>query len=188
MPRKNYRERQLEINEIGRLLAMGMTDAEIMKQLKISKSQYYHYRRKLFNQSAELFKTEHIADLGWHKQLLHDRLTKIYRNMELKIQLKKQNSEDPYIESRDYASTCLAAQNIAINIFKLQSEGLRILSSIAESNSNSGGNRYLANLEQPKLRVLSDGTTAIGDRGEGPESLQSSITDEDKEPDESEIY
>lgn len=186
MPRKNYRQRQAEINEIGRLLAMGMTDSEIQKQLVVSKAQYYHYRRKLFDQSADLFKTEHLTDLGWHKQLLHDRLTKIYRNMELKIQLKKENG-DPYIESRDYASTCLAAQNIAINVFKLESEGLRILNNIAESNSNSGS-RYLANLEQPKVRVLSDGTTAIGDRGEGPESLQSSVVDEDKEPDESQIY
>jgi len=186
MPRKNYRERQLEIGEIGRLLAMGMVDAEIMKQLKISRSQYYHYRRKLFAQSAEQFKSERIADLGWHKHLLHDRLTKLYRNAELKLQLKKSNSEDPYIESRDYAATVLAAQNLAINIFKLESEGLRILNNFADATNS--GNRYLQGLEQPELRVLSDGTTTVGDRERGSESLQSSVTNEDSEPSESEIY
>jgi hypothetical protein len=113
------------INEIGKMLSTGKPDREIMEQLQIKRSQYYEYKSKLFQQSAELFNRfndENRASLIYQKELLSERLTRLYKQAELDLM---QNT--PIEGSNNRASIYLAAQNIAINIFKLESEGLRIL-------------------------------------------------------------
>jgi hypothetical protein len=109
----------------------------------------------------------------------------------MKLALKKPNSEEPYIDSKDYAVTVAVAQNLAINIFKLQSEGLRILDQFGSRNQS--GNGYLRGIDQRGLRLLSDGTNEVGgdsqaEKTGGAPSITSSITDENEEPDESTIY
>jgi hypothetical protein len=50
----NFRIQQI-INDIGKMLSAGSLDREIMEQLQIKRSQYYEYKSRLFQQSAELF-------------------------------------------------------------------------------------------------------------------------------------
>jgi hypothetical protein len=124
-PKKtSYRIQQL-INEIGEMLSAGKLDREIMEELRIKRSQYYEYKSKLFEQSSELFDrlTDQNRDsLIYHKELLSERLTRLYRQAELDL------TGNTLLEGgNNRASIYLAAQNIAINIFKLESEGLRIL-------------------------------------------------------------
>ena len=125
-PKKtSFRIQQL-INEIGKLLSAGKLDREIMEQLQIKRSQYYEYKSRLFQQSAELFNRfndENRASLIYQKELLSERLTRLYKQAELDL------TQNIIIEggSNNRASIYLVAQNIAINIFKLESEGLRIL-------------------------------------------------------------
>jgi hypothetical protein len=107
------------------MLSAGKPDREIMEQLQIKRSQYYEYKSKLFQQSAELFdqlNDQNRESLIYHKELLSERLTRLYKRAELDL---TQNTSTDSGNKR--ASIYLVAQNIATNIFKLESEGLRIL-------------------------------------------------------------
>jgi hypothetical protein len=124
-PKKTSFQIQLVINEIGKMLSAGKPDREIMEQLQIKRSQYYEYKSKLFKQSGELFErlNERQKDsLIYHKELLSERLTRLFNQAELDL---TQNASPQSGNNR--ASIYLAAQNIAINIFKLESEGLCVL-------------------------------------------------------------
>lgn len=111
---------QAEVNEIGKYLALGLTDRDIMDRLNIKKTQYYVYRSKLYKQHAERFMKGKPEDLAFHKNMLADRLTRLFRNAEIK--LSNQN-----LSQKDSAQILAMAQNIAVNIFKLEAEGIRIL-------------------------------------------------------------
>ena len=113
------------INEIGKMLSDGRPDREIMEELQIKRSQYYEYKSKLLQQSADLFKRlneQNENSLIYHKELLSERLTRLYKQAESDL-TQNTNTEG----GNNKASTYLAAQNIAINIFKLEIEGLHVL-------------------------------------------------------------
>ena len=164
-PKKtSFRIQQL-INEIGKMLSAGKLDREIMEELHVKRSQYYEYKSKLFQQSGELFDrlTDQNRDsLIYHKELLSERLTRLYRQAELDL------TQNALIEGgNNRASIYLAAQNIAINIFKLESEGLRVLA--------NGQGRQLRGLEAYNER-----------RGEKAAAIQKKR--DEIEYDESKIY
>ncbi|MGC2308622.1 MAG: hypothetical protein WA461_09470 [Nitrososphaeraceae archaeon] len=163
-PKKTCFRIQQLINEIGKMLSAGRPDREIMEQLHIKKSQYYEYKIKLFEQSAELFNRlndKNRDSLIYHKELLSERLIRLYNQVELDL------TRNIYTESgNNRASIYLAAQNIAINVFKLESEGLRILA--------NGHGRQLRGLQADNER-----------RGTGPAALQKRA---ETDYDESEIY
>ena len=111
-PKKTSFQIQQVINEIGKMLSAGKPDREIMDQLQIKRSQYYEYKSKLFQQSAELFdrfNDENRDSLIFHKELLSERLTRLYNRAELEL---TQNASPQGGSYR--ASIYLAAQNIAI--------------------------------------------------------------------------
>ena len=110
--------------------------------------------------------------LSTTKRLLSERLTRLYRRAELDL------IQNTIIESgsNNRASIYLAAQNIAINIFKLENEGLRIL----------------ANGQARQMRGL---PTYAERRSIDPKSVQKGIetekvvdSNQNTEYDESEIY
>ena len=136
------------INQIGKMLSVGRSDREIMEELQIKRSQYYEYKSKLFQQSAELFdrlNDQNRDSIIYHKELLSERLTRLYKQAELDV------TQNTLAESgSNRASIYLAAQNIAINILKLESEGLRILA--------NGQGRQLRCLEADNERRSIDPT------------------------------
>jgi hypothetical protein len=70
------------------MLSVGKLDRKIMEELRIKRSQYYEYKSKLFQQSGELFDrlTDQNRDsLIYHKELLSERLTRLYRRAELDL-------------------------------------------------------------------------------------------------------
>lgn len=124
-PKKTSFRIQQIINDIGKMLSAGKLDREIMEELQIKRSQYYEYKSKLYQQSAELFdrfNDENRDSLIYQKELLSERLTRLYKRAESDLA-----QTSPAEGSNNRASIYLAAQNIAINILKLESEGLRIL-------------------------------------------------------------
>jgi hypothetical protein len=155
------------------MLSTGKPDREIMEQLQIKRSQYYEYKSKLFQQSAELFNRfndENRDSLIYQKELLSERLTRLFNQAELDL------TQNSYREVNNRASIYLAAQNIAINIFKLESEGLYVL----------------ANGQGRQMRGL---PTYTESRGIDPKSVQKANetekvanSNQSTEYDESEIY
>ena len=146
------------------MLSTGRLDREIMEELQIKRSQYYEYKSKLFQQSAELFdqfNDENRNSLIYQKELLSERLTRLYKQAELDLA-----QTTPAEGGNNRASIYLAAQNIAINILKLESEGLRILA--------NGQGRQLRDLETHNERRSID-----------PSAMQKRV---EIEYDESKIY
>jgi hypothetical protein len=59
-----------------------------MEQLQIKRSQYYEYKSRLFQQSGELFEqlnNQNKCSLIYHKELLSERLTRLYKQAELDL-------------------------------------------------------------------------------------------------------
>ena len=124
-PKKTSFQIQQVINEIGKMLSAGKPDREIMEQLQIKRSQYYEYKSKLFQQSAELFdrfNDENRDSLIYQKETLSERLIRLYKQAESDL---TQNTLLKVVTIE--LLSILRPRTSAINIFKLESEGLRIL-------------------------------------------------------------
>lgn len=164
-PKRTKFQIQQLVNEIGKMLSKGSPDREIMERLQIKRSQYYEYKSRLYQQSGDLFdrfNIQHRNSLIYHKELLFERLTRLYTQAESDL------THNAYPEGgNNRASIYLAAQNIAINILKLETEGLRILA--------NGQGRQLQGLQ-----------TYNEKRGIDPKALQKGA--EIEYDDESEIY
>ena len=173
-PKKTSFRIQQIINGIGEMLSAGRLDREIMEQLQIKRSQYYVYKSKLFHQSAELFdrfNDKNRESLIYHKELLSERLTRLYKQAESDL------TQNASLEGGNNRATIyLAAQNIAINIFKLESEGLRILA--------NGQARQMRDYSTHNQNTSTDRTSI--QKETGTETFASNS--QNMEYDESEIY
>lgn len=211
--RKTKRQIQAEVIQVGKLLASGFVDREIMDSLGLKSTAFYIYKRKLYQQTADIFQKERIQDLYYHKHLLHDRLTKLYRRAEsrlLETRIDPVTKEVRYtIDGHDLAPNLLAAQNLAVNIFKLEMEGLRVLQGnnkygridvLPESltsetdgylgSTGRGGSNGESNILQPGIKdaAAGGGPEAGATGGDRTTSLETPFADTEKEQDESEIY
>lgn len=133
--KKSKKEIQQDIDKIGRLLASGAIDREIMEQLHLKKSQYYAYRARLFKESGLLFDRTTDDELIHQKTILQERFIRLYRRLELDL-----NQGD--INGSNRPGLYLAGQSIATNIFKLNYEGLKAL-----KRNGINTNRYLRRIE-----------------------------------------
>ena len=125
-PKKTSFRIQQIIDGIGEMLSAGRLDREIMEQLHVKRSQYYEYKSRLFQQSADLFNRlsdQNRESLIYHKELLSERLTRLYKQAELDLTQNK-----PAEVGINRASIYLQTQNIATNIFKLRERRITHLS------------------------------------------------------------
>jgi hypothetical protein len=162
-----------------------MVDSEIMKKLSLKRTQYYQYKKKLFTQSAKAFETSKMSDLAFHKELLHDRLTKLYRQADMALQIDPETNQLLFLDSKDYANVLLASQNIAINLFKLESEGLRILEQYFDVNRKLTDGSIKRIGERPIQLLPSSSERA---EGGGASSVEASIDNSNEKFNEQEIY
>jgi nitrogenase molybdenum-iron protein alpha/beta subunit len=83
---------------------------------------FYYYKQKIYEQSAKIQaqKTPEQV-LAFEVQILKDRLTRLYRHLE-------QRASAVNTKARDVAILATVAQDTAIKILKLESEGLKALS------------------------------------------------------------
>jgi hypothetical protein len=93
-----------------------------MQELNIKERMFYYYKQKIYEQSAKI-QAEKIVEevLAYEVQIPKDRLTRLYRHLE-----QRANAEST--KARDAAVLATVAQDIAIKILKLESEGLKALS------------------------------------------------------------
>jgi hypothetical protein len=158
---------------------MGASDREVMERLNLKRTQYFVYRARLYRESAQQFNASRPEDLVYQKDLLKERLVRLFRQAEQDITKSANASDTGLIISGGRAALYLAAQNIAINLFKLEHEGLRILNNAGERN----GNGYLRRDDRPsetegKVRILPR-EYVLSDQGAGEQQRPTSpVTDE----------
>lgn len=127
MPRKTQKEIKAHIDEIHKLIGLGYTDTEIIEKMQLRPATYYFYRRKLFREHGRRLDQAISEDrLAFSMQNLEDRLNKIYRTLNIFVTKAASDRADP-MSAREIAPVAIVMENIAINLFKLQHEGLRIV-------------------------------------------------------------
>jgi hypothetical protein len=193
--RKTNAQTQATVNEVGRLLSLGLLDREIITQLNLKRAQFFNYKQKLYEQSAAQFEKQKMSDLAYHKDLLHDRLTRILRHIETKLSERDDRTGNSLLNPREYAGLALAGQNLAINLFKLESEGQRILHRNGLLNqqvrvfadvANDNRPALVTNEGRGELRLLSNNAS---DAGSGTENRpENYFTHTETQSDESEVY
>jgi hypothetical protein len=117
--RRTRQQVELQLEQIQSRISTGSsTDKEIMQELGLKRANFYKYKAKIYKRSAAIQSEKSEESLAFYQQILNDRLTRIYRVLSEKL-------EDKKTRGRDAARCALAAQEVAINILRLESEGLR---------------------------------------------------------------
>jgi Bacterial regulatory proteins, luxR family len=138
-------ERQMEL--IFRMLLENKTNEQIASELKISIRSVQNYKRKLEKRYMAYQKEKTDSTLFLEVNLLKNRLLKLYRCLESKV-------TDPKTGPSDSARCADVAADIAIQIIKLESEGIRAVKELglaekaaavakkSNANFNNNSNNY----------------------------------------------
>jgi hypothetical protein len=135
---KQLYERQLEL--IFRMLLENKTNEQIASELKISIRSVQNYKRRL-EQRYMAYQRQKIDDTMFLEcNLLKNRLLTLYKALETQLVSDKTSGTEK-------AKCAEVAANIAIDVLKMESEGIRAVTEIiAKNNTTNKGQRGLENL------------------------------------------
>jgi hypothetical protein len=111
---------EAQLQHIFRLLLEAKTDEEIAKDLQISVRTVQRYRQRLVKRYGDFQRQKTDSTLFLETTLLKNRLLKLYKILEKK-------AEDPKTNGNECAKCCEVAASIAIDIIRLESEGIRVI-------------------------------------------------------------
>lgn len=114
--RKTQEQTQEILGKIRNLIALGHSNAEIMNKLNIPRRTFYYYKKKVNEESAAEFQKKKAEDLAFDMSILRDRLSRMYKTA-------IDSCNDPV--TCDIPKTLEIAQKLAINLFRLEVEGLK---------------------------------------------------------------
>ena len=115
---KQLYERQLEL--IFKMLLENKTNEQIASELKISIRSVQNYKRRIEQRYMTYQREKTDSTLFFEVSLLKNRLLKLYRTLENKV-------TDPKTGPSESARCADVAADIAINVIKLESEGIRFI-------------------------------------------------------------
>lgn len=119
MPLVTANESRARLELIARRLSQGLTDSEIQAELGIKQAAYYVYKAKIFKTYGDLAKKKTEQSLEFEAELLKDRLTRLSRLLETRMNERSNDSLS------DLANAAAVAAQINTTIFKLEFEGLK---------------------------------------------------------------
>src|SRR5918994_1173649 len=128
---KQLYERQLEL--IFRMLLENKTNEQIASELKISIRSVQNYKRKLEQRYMTYQREKTNSTIFLEVNLLKHRLLTLYRSLENIV-------KDPETSGNDCAKCADVAAGIAINVIKLESEGLHAVKELAAKKNNTSLN------------------------------------------------
>lgn len=151
---------EAQLQQIFRLLLENKSQEEIARELNISTRTVARYFLRIEQRYGEMQRQKTVNTLFTEAQLFKHRMLHLYKILEKKAQ-------DPKVNGNECAKCCEVAANIAIDVLKIESEGIhkavkdaliaekeatkrRSLSpSVISSNSNSDSNiMYYDELEE----------------------------------------
>jgi ACT domain-containing protein len=117
--RRTRQQVESQLEQIQNKISSGSsTDKEIMQELGLKRANFYKYKAKIYKRSEAIQSKNSEKSLAFYQQILNDRLTRIYRVLEEKV-------ADKNTKARDVVRCALLAQDVAINIVRLEAEGLK---------------------------------------------------------------
>jgi hypothetical protein len=109
---------EAQLQHIFRQLLDGKTDEQIAKDLNISARSVQRYRRRLESRYGAFQAAKTDSTLFLECNLFKNRLLKMYRILE-------QKALDPKTSGSEVARCCEVAFSIAIDVLRLESEGIK---------------------------------------------------------------
>jgi regulatory LuxR family protein len=108
---------EAQLQQIFRLLLENKSQEEIARELNISTRSVARYSQRIENRYGEIQRQKTYDTIFVESQLFKNRLLHLYQILERK-------AEDPKINGNECAKCCEVAANIAIDVLKMESEGI----------------------------------------------------------------
>jgi hypothetical protein len=135
----NQQQFEAQLQQIFRLLLENKTQDEIAHELNISTRTVSRYCQRIEKRYGEVQRQKTDDTMFLECNLLKNRLLTLYQILENKASDLKTNGSET-------AKCCEVAANIAIDVLKMESEGIRAVTEIISKNNNTNkGQRGLGN-------------------------------------------
>jgi hypothetical protein len=108
---------EAQLQQIFRLLLENSSQEEIARELNISTRSVARYYQRIENRYGEMQRQKTYDTIFLESQLFKNRMLHLYKILEKK-------AEDPKINGNECAKCCEVASNIAIDVLKMESEGI----------------------------------------------------------------
>jgi hypothetical protein len=148
---------EAQLQQIFRLLLENSSQEEIARELKISTRSVARYYQRIENRYGEIQRQKTYDTIFLESQLFKNRLLQLYNILEKK-------AEDPKVNGNECAKCCEVAANIAIDVLKMESEGIKVVkdaliaekeatrrsspSAISDSSNNDSNDMMYDELEE----------------------------------------
>ena len=109
---------EAQLQQIFRLLLENKSQEEIARELHISTRSVARYYQRIENRYGEMQRQKTYDTIFLESQLFKNRMLHLYNILEKKAQ-------DPKINGNECAKCCEVAANIAIDVLKMESEGIK---------------------------------------------------------------
>ena len=114
----NKQQYEAQLQQIFRLLLENKSQEEIARELHISTRSVARYYQRIENRYGEMQRQKTYNTIFLESQLFKNRLLHLYNILEKKAQ-------DPKVNGNECAKCCEVASNIAIDVLKMESEGIK---------------------------------------------------------------
>ena len=108
---------EAQLQQIFRLLLENKSQEEIARELHISTRSVARYYQRIENRYGEMQRKKTYDTIFLESQLFKNRMLQLYNILEKKAQ-------DPKVNGNECAKCCEVAANIAIDVLKMESEGI----------------------------------------------------------------
>ena len=151
-------QKEAQLQQIFRMLLENRTQEDIAKELDLDRKTIYRYTIEIDNRYGDMQKQKTDNTIFTEAQLFKNRMLTLYRGLE-KIVL----TIDRSVTGGERAKCAEIAANIAIDVLKMESEGIRAVKELGISYYGKG-NKLLDNI-QPRSGTNSTaaGSTTVHD-------------------------
>jgi hypothetical protein len=152
----NKQQYEAQLRQIFKMLLENKTQDEIARELHIGIRTVSRYAQRIEQRYGEIQRKKTDNTLFLEAQLFKNRMLHLYTILGKKAQ-------DPEINGNECAKCCEVAANIAIDVLKMESEGIKVVkdaliaekeatrrsqSSAISSNNNDSNMMYYDELEE----------------------------------------
>jgi hypothetical protein len=116
----NKQQYEAQLQHIFRLLLDNKSQEEIARELNISTRSVARYYQRIENRYGEMQRQKTFDTIFLESQLFKNRMISLYKILEKKAQ-------DPKVNGNECAKCCEVASNIAIDVLKMESEGIKAI-------------------------------------------------------------
>jgi Homeodomain-like domain len=114
----NKQQYEAQLQHIFRLLLENKSQEEIARELHISSRTVARYSQRIEERYGEMQRQKTFDTIFLESHLFKNRMLNLYKILEKKAQ-------DPKVNGSECAKCCEVASNIAIDVLKMESEGIK---------------------------------------------------------------